>query len=95
MTANEKVEREITVAFQQVFGEEGKRSKAQRIVIAKLRQLARAGKPLFMPHESDRELAMREGRAEMWLEIERRTNLTPPETLRDLLGHIAETTGED
>lgn len=91
----EQIEERITLAFQKVFGVDGGlRSPEQLTVLAKLRQLARPNKSLFSPHESDRTLAMRSGRMEMWEEIDKRCGIAPP-TLQDLLGNAAEHSEED
>lgn len=95
MTPADQLQRELDLAFRAVFGTDRERTKAQHIVCARLRQLAKVGRPLFSPLETDRVLAMREGRAEMWLEIENRCEIDPAPTIKDLLGDFADTRGEN
>jgi hypothetical protein len=91
----EQVDAALTVAFQRVFGvNESNRSPEQRLVLARFRQLAKPETPQFKPHESDRTLAMRCGRLEMWLEIDRRCTEHREATIAELLGIPAERTEE-
>lgn len=83
-------EREVvTLAFQRVFGTvDSNRSPEQLIVLARLRDLAKPNQSQFSPIEDDRTLAMRQGRLELWFEIDSRLS-GKPDTLREVLGRMA------
>jgi hypothetical protein len=88
---NDQVDAALTLAFQRVFGSSDKaRSPEQLLVLARFRQLARPHRPSFSPVESERTHAMREGRREMWLEIENRCAASKPPTIAEILGIPAE-----
>lgn len=92
---NEQVDAALTVAFQSVFGvDDGHRSPAQLLVLAQLRRMARPHRTPFSPHESDRTLAMRSGRLEMWHEINNRCAPNKSPTVAQILGIPAEKTEE-
>ena len=90
----DEIKRDITAAFREVFGTSAARTKAQLVVMARLRQLAKVGRPTLATW-TERQVATREGRMQMYLEIESRTELNPPPTLKDLFGHMVEPTGEN
>jgi hypothetical protein len=89
-----QVERDLTIAFQRVFGVPGNRSKEQEIVLAKLRKLAKPGVSLWMPGQDETALAFAQGRLRMWQEIHSRVEPQEP-TLTDLLGRPAEQPGDN
>ncbi len=93
MTAEEELRRDITLAVREVFGTSEHRSKAQLVVMARLRQLAKVGRPSLATW-TDRQVWTREGRMQLFLEIDERTTLNPAPTLKDLFGHLAEPKGE-
>lgn len=89
MTKEEALDR----AFCTVFGtNDNGRSPEQRIVLARLRQLARPQAHHWAAGQDPGALPFAQGRLRMWLEIDNRIS-DKPETLDELLGLEAEDTG--
>jgi hypothetical protein len=85
----------VTLAFQRVFGtNDNHRSKEQRIVLARLRELAKPGESQWLAGQDDTALSFAQGRLRMWHAIAK--HIEPqPETLRELLGPSADLGDDD